>query len=353
MKLISEYKTNRSRICMMGCIADVFSYYGFAIDESIIFALSGGICFYYKNFNNSEKKSESTQIIMSSMEYDIVKIFDSISKTLNLQTEMCCSVTDDEIKEFIDFNIEKKQPIISILSRKPLEYMEKISRDNAPHVANIIGCEFPENNIYISDTYVPPVPITTYSGLLSWDNYYEALLSAKDMFDKEYAFKCIVYLPLKINPLETLSLQNKIKLLNEMAKEYYQTQYIYEDFMYGQFALKHFIDDVKNWFSMEKTPSLLNIFRSISIQISNYGGQYITNQLMAEYMEYLFKTYENTIYQRMKDEFSSLSKKWFIISNLLMKASFGKMDDVRDNISDRLKDIFELEDNIFQALLEL
>jgi hypothetical protein len=338
---------------MMGCMADVFSYYGFVVDESIIFSLSSGIYFYYKNFNNSKNKSESTQIIMSSMQYDIVKIFDNISKTLNLQATICCSIKGAEIKEFIDYNIGKNQPIISILSRKPLEYMEKRSRDNAPHVANIIGCDFPENNIYISDTYVPSVPITTYSGLLSWDNYNEALLSVKDMFDKEYTFKSIVYLPLKINPLDVLSLKNKIKPLNEMAKEYYQTKYIYEDFMYGRFALKHFIDDVENWLSMEITPALLNIFRSMSVQISNYGGQYITNQLMAEYMGYLFKTYGNTIYQRLKDEFSSLSKKWFIISNLLMKASFGKMDDVRDNICNRLKDIFELEDIIFQALLEI
>ena len=353
MKLISEYKTNRSRICMMGCIADVFNNYGFHIEESTIFALSSGIRFYYKNFNDSENQLETKQIIMSSIEYDIVKIFNNISKVLKLQNEICCSIKEDEIKEFIDLNVEKKRPVISILSKKTLEYMKKRSRDDAPHVANIIGCDFPENNIYIADTYVPSVPITTYSGLLSWDNYHEALLSAKDMFDKEYAFKCITYLPLQDNPLDTLSQQDKINLLKRTAEEYYDTQYIYGDFMYGQFALKHFIDDVKKWLSMDKTPILLNKFRSVSVQVSNYGGQYITNQLMAEYMGYLFETYGNSMYQSLRNDFGNLSKKWFIISNLLMKASFGKSDEVKENICNRLKYVFGLEDKIFQTLLKL
>ena len=173
------------------------------------------------------------------------------------------------------------------------------------------------------------------------------------MFDEEYAFKCIAYLPLQNDPLDTLSQQNKINPLKRIAEEYYDTQYIYGDFMYGQFALKHFIDDVKQWLSMDKTPILLNTFRSASVQVSNYGGQYITNQLMAEYMGYLFEAYGNSMYQSLKNDFDNLSKKWFIISNLLMKASFGKLDDVRDNICNRLKYIFELEDKIFQTLLEL
>lgn len=356
MTQISQFKTNRSRICMMGCIVDILNYYGFSVDESIIFVLSSGNYFYYKSsvlLNGSENKTESPHVIMSSMQYDLPKIFSNISKVLNLETEISCSVKGDEIKDFIRNNIDKKHPVISILSKEYLCYMEKRNRDKVPHVANIIGYDFVKNNIYISDTYIPSIPVKIYSGLLSWDNYQKALLSSKDMFNKDFTYRSIVYLPSETNSFVKLSLQNKIKPLKEMAFNYFQEKYVDEDIMCGQFALEHFINDIEGWLSMDKTQSVLNIFRTLSIHINNYGGQFITNQLMAEYMGYLYNTYQIKKYQKLKNKFDNLSNEWFVVANLLLKASFGKIDDVKKGICDRLKIIYEAENNIYQSFLQI
>lgn len=353
MNCITQFKTNKSRICMMGCIVDILNYYGFYIDESIIFALSSGNYFCYKNFGVSNKITGTSQIILSSMQYDLPKIFSNISKVLRLETEINCSVIDCEIQEFIKDNIDKKQPVISIVSREHLDYMEKRSRDKVPHVINITGYNFLENKITVSDTYIPSVPVTTYSGSLSWDNFKKALLSPKDMFNKNFAFRSIVYVRPKSNLFAELSLQKKLQPLREMAMNYYQIKYLEKDIMYGQFALQHFINDLVGWLSMDKTPSLLNIFRTLSIHISNFGGQFITNQLMAGFMDYLLYTYQTATYQKLKDGFEILSNEWFVVANLLLKASFGKIEDVKKSIHDRLKVIYELENTVYQSLLDV
>lgn len=358
MYKIQNYKTSIGNICIMSCLADIFNYYNLDVTESIIFTLSEASLFYYKHFNLDDALRNNVPLTLfelkiGGMQYDLPLMIQNAIQYFDIRAESVSSLDMAEIKEFITRHVDQQHPVLSLLSRKHLSYMNKRYRDDITHSINILGYCWEKNELMVSDTYIPTTPVISYEGPLSVRDYYNSLFSSKDIFNKNFSFRNISFIDQKALPFTTLSLTTAIKPLKNTARNFLNGECLEGGILTGLNGYKQFVADFEEWMQADITPLVFDVMRIIHHRLTNFGGPVITNKLLANYMDYLFTKWHNSDYQRLNSMFWDLSRNWFIIANLFGKASFHMTKESKVNLYQRLVNIITLEEAVYNMIIEL
>lgn len=354
---LRDFPVSTGRICLMSCISDIFNFYRLSVNESVVFTVSEASLFYYRHYDIHHEfaKNEPVKLFslkMGGMRYDIPLMIDNILDYFDMDISKQSGYEMVEVKEFIKKHIDLKLPVLSLLSRRHLEYMDKSFRDNITHSTNLTGYDWDNNVLYVNDTFIPTVPVKYYCGYLSFDNYYDSLTCSKDIFNKDFTFRNLVFVPQNSRPFTDYPITYKLEPLKRVANNFLSAESLDKDIKTGLKAYNEFLEDYKSWMKESATPEMLNLMKIIHHRLTNFGGPMITNQLLAEYIECLINTDNNLKYQLLKNKFIDLSKKWFIIANIFCKASLGKMEEVKLNLYNRLVDIVSEEESIYTEIMQ-
>lgn len=357
MYKIQNYKTSAGQICLMSCISDVFNQYGLEVNESIIFALSEASQFYYKHFNIEEALHNNATIklfdlVMGGIQFDIPWMVNNVLGYFDMTLDIDSGLEIAETKEFIAKHIYANQPVLALLSRKHLEYMDKSFKDDITHSINIVGYNQENNDLYISDTYIPTNPVTTYEGILTLEEYYKCLLSSKDIFKKQFTFRNIVFIKHSALPFTALSTELIFKPVKNLALRFFKEN-TEGEILIGMKAYKQFFEDYEEWMLIEDSSIVLNLMRYVHHRLTNFGGPVISNRLLAEYMGYLHEKESKPEFLKLKTAFQDLSKNWFIAANLFGKTSYFITEKAKINLHQRLADMLQAEEAVYHMIMEL
>lgn len=130
---------------------------------------------------------------MGGMQYDIPVLLRNVARYLGVDVKIDNSETVGKNVAFIESQFDENRPVISLLSRKYLTYMNENFRDDILHVINIIDYDAEEEKFHIVDSYIPTNPVRVYSGEPSIYDYERSLLSAKDMFQQRLGIRSVSF----------------------------------------------------------------------------------------------------------------------------------------------------------------
>jgi len=352
---LENVSVSTGKICIMSCITDMLNYCNLKVDESTIFTFAEAQLFYYKPVTIEELETckgdlPLFSIKMGGMKYDIAEMIGSISNSFGLKTEFQAGYDKYDIKQFITKHIDNEQPIIALLSRKHLDYMNAELRDDISHSINITGYDWTKNKIYIGDTYIPTIPIKNYIGSLDFESYYKSLIASKDIFNKQLSFRNIAIDGKGGTSFEDLTFEQKVNPLAKIADCFFHGEELEDGNLVGQKAYHEFLTSVEQWMAKEQSPVILKLFRIIHHRLTNFGGLTITYSLLAEYIGKLFQYTKDTEYQELQNLFLTLIKKWSVIANMFCKASLGRYEDVRKSITSKIEEAIILEEKVYRMI---
>lgn len=346
---LKGYKTKPGLICITSCIRDILNYYQFDVYENMVFVASKASMFYYEKYD-IEKGDGNIRI--GGIYYDVIKVIENILDFM--QIKMLHNNNGDHVSilNFIQSNIDAGRPVLSILSKKHLDYMSDSFRDEIPHCINIIGYDFNKGTLKVSDVYIPTKPISTYEGDLSIESYLKCIDSARDVFNEKFLFNCIspqIDKIIKFNELPHEKLIEPIYAAGDIYLNHHKT--IHPNILVGKSALLEFYDDMMLWFEEKEKKDLKGVLTNIHNRLVDYGGMVTTNRFFSEYMEFLYRQTNINKFKKLQADFKYMSKRWFIVANILCKSVFMESDETKTNFDNRLSEIINLEETLWDKVL--
>lgn len=352
MNQILNFKTTPGHLCLTGCISDLFNYFGFEGNEGIIFALAEASQFYYKSFDLHVEKPAygKVDLVIGGARYDISLMIDNIIKYFPIKIEKEMSFEREETKAFIERYIANQLPVLAFVSREHLGYMNSAFRNPDSHFINIVGCDWAENQLRVSDPYIPTIPVTTYEGSLAFDDYYKGILSSREAFKYELEFRQIAFIPQRPFTDKQLGVETLLEALKKTATDFFSELDSARGESIGLKGLERFLADVKEWELMDNRKMQSELFRDAHQKLSNFGGPVQTNKLFTDFSTYLASRAPNHHFLELSQCFAELSKCWSVIANLFGKYSFLGSNQIKGNICHRLMEVIQLEESTYRMI---
>lgn len=338
MARLEKFEVSIGNICVMSCISDILNYYNLSLSESDVFSFTEAQLFYYKPISVEELESFHGEVpllsvTMGGMKYDIKDMLSCIENTFQIKTEFQYGYDKEEIKDFIVDNIDNRIPVMSLLSRYHLDYIDDKIRDNITHSINITGYDWKKNILYIGDTYLPTIPVKNYIGAVSFESYYNSLIMSKDIFNKQFLYRNIAIDGKNAVNFENLTWKQKIKPLKSIAEHYYKSEQLEGGVLTGQKAYEAFFCSVEEWMQSDSKEEL---FRIVHHRLTNYGGLVLTYSLLLDYVRRLSNGRMNERMKDIQNQFLMLIKEWKIIANMFLKVSVASYEDIKKNMLGRI-----------------
>lgn len=358
LQIINNYKVSSGQICIMSCIRDIFRLYGNELTEAMIFAFAEASLFYYKHLNIeedsfSDKITRVFDFTMGGMKYNIPEMLQNIADYLNTEIDIEVSREVGQNIRFIEKHINGERPVLSFLSRKNLDYMEKKFRDDITHSINIIGYDWSDNSLYIADSYIPTSPVTTYVGKLQFEQYYKSIIDSQDIFRQKFEFRSIAFVQSDMSNINFLCTEMLLTPLRNMGNQFFEKNVLQNGVLSGKQAYSQFVSDCKQWMNEFETLNISKIFRLIHNRLTNYGGVVVTNHLLSQYTQQVLRYNQNKDLEQLRVMLEECEKKWFIIANLFGKYSFQVNCESMENLYTRIKEVVHLEENIHSLMRRL
>lgn len=347
---LKGYKTKPGLICITSCIRDILNYNQFDVNESMVFVASKANMFYYEKFDIGK----DSRIRIGGIYYDVLKVINNVLDYMQINMVHNDNETHDCILEFIKSNIDAGRPVLTILSRKYLDYMNDAFKDNIPHCVNIIGYDLKKGTLRVSDVYIPTKPISTYEGDLSIENYLKCIDYARDVFNNKFLFNCISLQTERSKKFNEFPYEKLIEPICAAGDIYLNQHHtIHHNILVGKTALLQFYDNIMYWFDVKENKDLKGLLTNIHNRLVDYGGMVTTNRFFSEYMEFLFEHTGNSKFVKLQDDFKYISKRWFIVANILCKSVFMESHDTKINLDNRLSEIINLEEALWDKILKI
>lgn len=288
---------------------------------------------------------------MGGMEYDITAMIGKTAAYFEADIEVDDVHDIDSNKAFMEDNINQNRPVLSLLSRKSLSYMDETLRDDVTHAVNVIGYHWDKKKLCIADPYIPTIPVSTYIGELSLNDYYDGIKDARDIFNRNYRYNCISFIPSAKKQERTYDREKLIRPLKNMAERFFNEESQSDGIFQGRLAYQQFYDDYKQWISCLNQEALFKIFRLVHHKLTNYGGVVVANGFMTEYLEYVIQKDASPKFVQIREMYEEISKRWLLIANLFGKYSFRVTANDTKNLSQRLEEVMVLEEKVYQQLI--
>ena len=126
---------------------------------------------------------------------------------------------------------------------------------------------------------------------------------------------------------------------------------IHPNILVGKSALLEFYDDMMLWFEEKEKKDLKGVLTNIHNRLVDYGGMVTTNRFFSEYMEFLYRQTNINKFKKLQADFKYMSKRWFIVANILCKSVFMESDETKTNFDNRLSEIINLEETLWDKVL--
>ncbi len=358
MKYIKDFKVSTGKICLISAITDILNYYEYNLKEEDLFGLCEGQLFY---FGGLDEKSEDElkdvhllrELKMGGMKYDIMKMFELIQNILNVEIVGYEYQNSNHLQSIIKEYVDKNIPLIAFASRYYLEYFDNCSKDKFSHTIAVYGYDFEKDQVYVTDTYVATKPVSTYKGPLSLNNFIKALDLSEVVFEMPTKKSLIAVYPKDKNIMTDLPFQIRINSLVNIAKNNLSGSVIQHKIYTGIDGMRKFVQEFKTWKHQYSVNLLKQLLKTVHNLITNYGGPYVTNGLLAGFIEELYNVNRQPFYLELQGRFINIQKQWLIIANLCFKASLGDIFDSYDRISNYIERLIDEQELLYFKLLAL
>ncbi|MCP4154846.1 MAG: BtrH N-terminal domain-containing protein [bacterium] len=354
-QLITEnFPLSTGKICLMSCLRDILNYFGFGVDESMVFAFTEANMFHFKpipeeNFNRPEPVDFIKHLKLGGMKYNIPEMLAALCKKTGLEMESITGTDDKENKIFIKKYLDNKSPLLGLVNRFYMTYNPKKYRDRVSHAVNVYGYDFTNDAVYVSDTYIPTIPVSGYQGILPLQDFLNSLKFRKNIFNMEIREKLVAFNPGLAPQLERIAVPTCKEAMYNIAGSYFAGKRLDKDLLTGKDALKEFIREYRFWADSLSLESINQLFKLIHSRLTNYGGPYLTNLLLADFAALLNSREPNEFHRYMTESYTQLARHWTIIANLFLKATMGKLESVKANIPQHLERLAIQEEELYSS----
>lgn len=358
MRIIKNFPVTTGKICFMSALTDILNFYKYDLSESDLFGLCEGKLLYFgglKGRSQEELKNKNLlrELNMGGIKFEIMQMVNVLQNVLGLSVESYETLVESELKKIIKENIDRGIPLLALVLRYYLEYGMDYNRDKFSHTVTVYGYDFEQEQLHVTDTFVNTKPISNYKGTLAFSNFIKALDLSPAVFKMVAKERILAIKPEKKQAFQTIPIHTLNMSLVNMAKNNLEGKVIQEGIATGIYALDKFINEFGEWrkqYSMEFFQIILQALHSV---ITNYGGPYVTNELLSDYLKGIYLRNNRTIYRDMAEQSLELRRLWLVAGNMCFMASMGKTDgDICERLLQRFKTIYEKEESFYTGILE-
>lgn len=357
MKIIQPFPVSTGKICFMSALADILNYYNYGVRESDLFGLCEGNLFYFgglKGANEEELVDVNLLRVlkMGGMKYEIMQMVSVLQEVLGLAVEGFEVNSTTDIKELVKSYIDREIPLLALVLRYYLEYSVGYQKDTFSHTVTVHGYDFEQELVYITDTFEATKPVSNYQGALSLANFRKSFDLSQAVFEMVTQERILAIYPTKGCTLETVPVSTLNQTLVHMAENNLAGQKIQGDILTGVSAMAQLIHEFAEWREMYSPELFQKLLQTLHNFITNYGGPYVTLELLAEYVKAIYARTNERIYQEIGDMFLEIRRLWLILGNMCFKASLGKIDGVCERITERLKVLASEEERVYTKIVD-
>jgi hypothetical protein len=356
--MINWFPVDIGRICLVSAIKNILNYYGCNLNESELYGLCEGHLFYFGGLANQNEcdlkgKNMLREIRMGSMKYNLEELLERLESVLNLDIEKYPFRSEEEVRQLIEYYIQKKMPVLSLVLRKYLSYTPKDKADNISHAITVIGYDWNKNVVEIADNYIPTIPVSKYVGSLDFAHYLASFDLSKAVFEMKSENRIIAVNPRKdfryqLDPL------HKKNALAHIAKQNLEGGVIDSDIIVGIDGIKRFKEEIFTWQNNYSPKLLKDIYMTLHNLITNFAGPYVSFDLLGNICMDLYQATNEKTFQRMANQAEKIKKNWLLIGNLCAKAA-NLLEDksIYKRIVNYLDIIIEMEEVFYTELLAI
>lgn len=357
MKIIDKFPVSIGKICFMSALADILRFYGYGLRESELFGLCEGNLFYFGGLKGrTQEELEETNLIrelkMGGMKYEIMQMVRVLQNVLGLNVEGFVVNEKIDVKEIIKHYTDRNIPLIALVLRYYLDYSVGYQKDNFSHTVSVYGYDFEQDHVYVTDTFVATKPVSNYKGHMSMTNFEKALDLSRAVFEMVTKERLLAIYPKKVCTFDTIPISELNQSLINIAHNNLQGKMLQDDVYSGIHALRKFISEFCEWQESYQPVLFRQLLRTLHDVITNYGGPFVTNELLSEYISTIYIRENRLIYRDLAEMLSEIRRLWLIVGNMCFKASLGRLDDVCERIVERLNILLMKEEALYTKIID-
>lgn len=353
---IEDYSVSIGKICLISAIKNILNYYGNNLTESELFCLCEGHLFYFGGLNNYseiklERKNLLRELKMGSMKYDFEEILLTLKRVLNINVESHPFTDSKNVKQLIEYYIQKNIPVLSLVLRKYLSYTPQHLADYISHVITVVGYDWKREIVEIADNYIPTIPISRYIGPLDLKDYFLALDLEKSVFEVKSTSRLIAIIPAEHFKYQ-IDIEHKKDSLIRIAKRNMEGGVVEKDIETGIGGIRKLRDEISIWNQIYSKEMRKKIYITLHNLITNYAGPVISFEFLEKNCLDIFKRTCEIRYLHSSSLASDIKKKWMIVGNLCAKAAYLQSDkSLYNNIIFRIDEIAKVEETFYQQIM--
>jgi hypothetical protein len=341
----------------MSALTDILNFYKYGLRESDLFGLCEGNLFYFGGLKGKSQEELLNvnllrELNMGGMKYDIMQMVGVLQNVLGLSVEGYKVDEMAQLKELVKSHVDKGIPLLALVLRYYLEYSVGYLEDNFSHTVTVYGYDLEEEKVYVTDTFVATKPVSNYKGPLSMDNFLKSFDLQNAVFEMMTKERILAIHPISKKSFETIPMSVLNQSLVNMAVNNLEEKKLTGDIYTGTQALGRFINEFGQWNELYSADFFRRLLQTLHNIITNYGGPHVTCELLAEYIQAIFKRENRLIYREIAEELLELSRLWLIIGNMCFKASLGRVDDVCGRITERLNLLLDKEEALYTKIVD-
>lgn len=357
MAIIDHFSVSTGKICFMSALADILNYYQYGLHESELFGLCEGNLFYFGGLNGStEEELAGANLLrvlkMGGTKYEIMQMFNVLQNVLGLAVEGFEVKDNTDVKGLVKSYIDRGIPLLALVLRYYLEYSAGYRQDKFSHTVTVYGYDFDQEQVYVTDTFVATKPVSNYKGPLSMSNFQRAFDLSGAVFEMVTKERLLAIYPVKICTFDSIPLSILNQSLVHMADNNLRGPMMKGGIYTGMQALRKFMVEFGEWQENYLPETFRRLLKTLHNMITNYGGPYVTCELLAEYLQTIYNRENHLIYREMAEKFLEISRLWLIVGNMCFKASLGRMDDVCGRIMERLAILIVEQEALYMRIVD-
>lgn len=342
-KIVDDFKTQGGKHCITNSLKQVFTYYGYAMSEEMMFGLASGLSFLYINQSTSPMVNGRTKV------FDFEK---KLAKRLNIKIRCRAGKDYDHICAAAKRMIDTDDPVLIYVDMPYMGYlgMDKDSHFGG-HAVVLFGYDDLKRKFWVSDRDNHNHPIQVPGGQIAEDYHlvdYAELERARSSSCRPFPANN-KYLTFDFGGYRRPGKE----ALREAVEETCRTMLNPPAQLLGINGIMKFSKEILKWEKFDSTKlrnaGIVNYF-----QINEAGGTGggIFRNMYGRFLTEAAHILENDTIALLGQEFVRASKLWDdIAEDLWQLASTGDTGHLK-KMSDAIRHMYDMEKALYQSLEE-
>jgi hypothetical protein len=326
-----------SQVCYLGPYLHIINSYGYDISEEYLFGLTQGITFKYsyihrnKEFDNFISHEDGICIVGSKDNREIISDCYGIKLSNYYEKDRL------KVLGFIENEINEGRIVVVYMDVYYLKYHPYYMNKHAQ--TNLIVYDMDGDHIFILDKHVTTIPISTYEGTIHKEVFLKAMIIGDNPYNCE-----------EMGIVINRKLHGNVQV--NIAERVYNAALAmvqYPSVNHGVAGIYTFAEEITKWQSRWSEEELAEICRQAYLHIASRGGPAISRKMYAQFLK---KYYEGYIHiDTIVDGFEECARMWNGISIKFFRGIYKINRNILDSISGKVKEIADMEKELFEKLL--